>query len=202
MSKRLLFFAAILLQCGCCIAQDHIKDSIQIQEVYVVGKSKIQRLREGAITMNAVDIAARVNTLTNLNDIVNRTTGVKVRSEGGLGSDFELSLNGMSGNSIRYFIDGIPLDTKGSEVTLANIPVNMIDHIEIYKGVVPAHLGNDALGGAINLVTNKRISNFMDASISVGSFNTYIMNVNAQYKLPKSGILIRPALGVNFSKNN
>lgn len=56
----------------------------------MVGKSKIQRLREGAITMNAVDIAARVNTLTNLNDIVNRTTGVKVRSEGGLGSDFRV----------------------------------------------------------------------------------------------------------------
>ncbi len=202
MKKRLLLFAAIVLQCGWCVAQKHIKDSVQLEDVYVVGKSKAQRLREGAITVNAVDIAAKVNTLTNLNDIVNQTTGVKVRYEGGLGSDFELSLNGMSGNSVRYFIDGIPLDTKGIEVTLANIPVNMIDHIEVYKGVVPAYLGSDALGGAINLVTNKRINNFLDASVSAGSFNTYIMDVNGQYKLPKTGILIRPTLGVNFSKNN
>ena len=95
MKKRLLLFAAIVLQCGWCVAQKHIKDSVQLEDVYVVGKSKAQRLREGAITVNAVDIAAKVNTLTNLNDIVNQTTGVKVRYEGGLGSDFELSLNGM-----------------------------------------------------------------------------------------------------------
>ena len=64
-----------------------------------------------------------VNSLNNLNDLVNRTTGIKVREEGGVGSDFDLSINGLSGNSIRYFLDGMPLDTKGSGVSLANLPV-------------------------------------------------------------------------------
>lgn len=90
-----------------------------------------------------------VNSLSNLNELVNRTSGVKVRQEGGVGSDYDLSINGMSGNSVRYFIDGVPLETKGSEVSLANLPVNIIDHIEMYKGVVPAYLGSDALGGTI-----------------------------------------------------
>ena len=182
--------------------KSQMKDSVMLDNVTVQGKSRTQKLREGALAVNAVNVAAKVNTITNLNDIINQTTGVKVRYEGGLGSDFELSLNGMSGNSVRYFIDGMPLDTKGSEVTLANIPVNLIDHIEVYKGVVPAYLGADALGGAINLVTNKRMNNFLDASVSVGSFNTYIVDVNGQYQLPKSKILIRPTLGFNYSKNN
>jgi len=179
-----------------------MKDSVMLDNVVVVGKSKTQKLREGALSVNAVNIAAKVNTVTNLNDIINQTTGVKVRYEGGFGSDFELSLNGMSGNSVRYFIDGVPLDTKGSEVTLANIPVNMIDHIEVFKGVVPAYLGTDALGGAINLVTNRRINNFLDASVSVGSFHTSIIDINGQYKLPHTDIILRPTLGVNFSKND
>ena len=199
-----------VLLCVWCIAdaqdskplKSQMKDSVMLENVTVTGKSKTQKLRESALAVNAVNVVAKVNTVTNLNDIINQTTGVKVRYEGGLGSDFELSLNGMSGNSVRYFIDGVPMDTKGSEVTLANIPVNMIDHIEIYKGVVPAYLGSDALGGAINLVTNKRMNNFLDASVSVGSFNTYIADVNGQFELPKSRILIRPTLGVNFSKNN
>ena len=64
---------------------------------------------------------------------MNRASGVKIREEGGVGSDFDLSINGLSGNSVRYFIDGIPLDSKGSYVTLANLPVNLIDRVEIYK---------------------------------------------------------------------
>ena len=77
MRKIFVLFAALMLQCGGGYAQKHIKDSVQLEDVYVVGKSKAQRLREGAITVNAVDIAAKVNTLTNLNDIVwlqNETT--------------------------------------------------------------------------------------------------------------------------------
>ena len=86
---------------------------------------------------------------------MNRTTGIKVREEGGVGSDFDLSINGLSGNSVRYFLDGMPLDTKGSGVSLANLPINIIDRIEIYKGVVPASLGTDALGGTINIITKQ-----------------------------------------------
>ena len=198
----LLLFTAMTLQWKCCFAQQHHRDSVVLESVTVIGKGKLQKLRESALSVNAIDVASKLNTITNLNDVVNQSTGVKIRYEGGLGSDFELSLNGMSGNSVRYFIDGVPLETKGNEVTLANIPVNMIDHIEVFKGVVPAYLGADALGGAINLVTNKRISNYLDASLSVGSFNTYIVDVNGQFRLPKSGIIFRPTLGVNFSKNN
>ena len=95
-----------------------------------------------------------INSLNSLNELVNRTSGVKIREEGGVGSDFDLSINGLSGNSVRYFIDGVPLDSKGSYVTLPlNLPVNLIDRVEIYKGVVPASLGTDALGGAVNIIT-------------------------------------------------
>lgn len=178
------------------------ENSVDLQSVTVYGKSQTQKLREGAYTVNAVDVKSIANSTTNLNDVINRTTGIKVRTEGGLGSDFELSLNGMSGNSVRYFIDGVPLNTKGNEVSLANFPVNTIDHIEIYKGVVPAHLGADALGGAINIITKKEKKNFLDASFSVGSFNTYIADLNALVYFPKTGIIFKPTVGFSYSKNN
>ena len=178
------------------------ESSVRMDAVQVYGKSKAQQVREGAYAVNAMNVKSLVNTTQNLNVIVNRTTGVKVREEGGLGSDFNLSINGMSGNSIRYFIDGMPLDAKGSGVTLANLPPNIIDRIEIYKGVVPAHLGTDALGGAVNIITNRQKKNFLDASYSIGSFHTHQFNLNGQYVTPKAGIIIKPTLSVNYSKND
>lgn len=180
-----------------------LKENIlQMESVQVYGKSKSQQLKEGAYAVNALNVKSLVNSTQNLHSIVNKTTGVRVREEGGVGSDFDLSINGMSGNSIRYFLDGMPLDTKGTGVTLANLPTNIIDRVEIYKGVIPAHLGSDALGGAINIVTSQQSRNFMDVSYSIGSFHTHQFDFNAQYVLPKTGIIIKPVMSVHYSKND
>jgi outer membrane cobalamin receptor len=160
--KRLLWLSLCLLMMIPVYGQDvkkrksQMKDSVMLENVTVTGKSKTQRLREGALTVNAIDVRSIASSISSLNGLVDRTAGVKLREEGGVGSDFDLSINGMSGNSVRYFIDGVPLDTKGSGVNLANLPVNLIDHIEIYKGVVPTWLSSDALGGAVNIVTNRK----------------------------------------------
>lgn len=178
------------------------EDAVSLASVTVYGKSKAQQLREGAYAVNAMNIKPLVNTTQSLNAIVNKTTGVKVREEGGVGSDYDLSINGLSGNSIRYFLDGMPLDSKGTGVTLANLPTNIIERIEVYKGVIPAHLGSDALGGAINIITNQQQQNFLDASYSIGSFHTHQFNFNALYVTPKTGIIIKPVVSVNYSKND
>ena len=177
------------------------KDTITLDNVTVTGKSKTQRLREGALAVNAIDIRSFISSLTNLNSVVDRTVGVKVREEGGVGSDFDISINGMSGNAVRYFLDGIPLDTKGSGVTLANLPISMIDHVEIYKGVVPTWLSSDALGGAVNIVTNRKRTNYLDLSYGIGSFHTHKADLTGQYVLG-NGLTFRPTLGVNYSKND
>ena len=181
--------------------KSHMRDSVTLSDVTITGKSKTQQLREGALTVNAVDIRSFAGSINNLNSIIDRTSGVKIREEGGLGSDFDLSINGMSGNAVRYFIDGIPLDVKGSGATLANLPISLIDRVEIYKGVVPVWLNSDALGGAINIVTNQRKTNYLDVSYGVGSFHTHKADLNAQY-IFKNGLTIRPTLGFNFSKND
>lgn len=175
---------------------------VRLESVEIYGKSKSQRLKEGAFAVNALDVKGVTASVNNLNTLVNRTTGIRIREEGGVGSDFELSINGLSGNSVRYFMDGVPLDTKGSGVTLANLPVNLIDRIEIYKGVVPAHLGADALGGAINIITKEERRNYLDASYGAGSFHTHKADLNAQLVEKRTGLVFRPSLGVNYSKND
>ena len=178
------------------------ENSVELNRVTVIGKTAATQLKEGAYTVNALNIQASVNKLVTLNDIVDRSAGVKVRRQGGIGSDYDLAINGLSGNSIRYFIDGVPLDSKGNDVGLDNIPLNMVERVEVYKGVVPAHLSSDALGGAVNIVTKRQRQNYLDASYGGGSFHTHSGDISGQYIIPGTALAIRPTFGINSSRND
>lgn len=178
------------------------EEAVQLASATVTGKGKNRQLKESVYAADAVDVKAAANSTVNLGELINRAAGVRVRTEGGLGSDYELSLNGMSGNAIRYFIDNVPLDIKGEGMSLVNLPLNAVERIEVYKGVVPSYLGADALGGAVNIVTRRDKRNFLDASYSIGSFHTHIAELNAQVCLPRTGVVVKPSLGVNYSRND
>lgn len=136
------------------------------------------------------------------NELLNRSVGVKVRQNGGLGSAVNYNLNGMSGNSIKIFIDGIPISTYGSSFDLNSIAPAMIERIEVYKGVVPGELSDDALGGAINIILKKNISSTLNASLSYGSFNTLQANFNGHYQAENSGFFLRASGFYNYSDND
>ncbi|MCM1076733.1 MAG: carboxypeptidase-like regulatory domain-containing protein [Bacteroides sp.] len=178
------------------------EDAVTLSGVNVYGKTNGRKLSEGAFTVNAIELNADVNKLVKLKDIVDRSAGVKVRREGGVGSDYDLIINGLSGNSIRYFIDGVPLDSKGTDFNLDNISVNTVERIELYKGVVPSYLSSDALGGAVNIVTKKQQKNFLDFSYGVGSFHTQSVDLTGKYFIPKTKIAILPTFSLNYSKND
>lgn len=172
-----------------------------LQTVTVTGRTAVQDVNRQAFNVTAVDAKQLYNTTLDLSSALDRVSGVRVRESGGVGSNFSLSLNGFSGNRIRYFIDGVPMDNFGSSFQINNIPINVADRIEVYKGVVPIWLGSDALGGAINIVTGDRSRNYIDASYSYGSFNTHRSVVNAAVTT-QSGFTFRLNAFQNYSDNN
>lgn len=176
-------------------------DYTTLDEATVVGKSALQEVRETAYNVTALDAKRFHNTTLDLAHLLNRASGVKIRENGGLGSDVSINLNGFTGRHIKVFIDGVPMDGMGSAFQLNNIPVNLADRIEIYKGVVPIELGADALGGAINIVTNNRNKSYAEASYSFGSFNTHKTNVNLGYTAD-NGFTVQLNAFQNYSDNN
>ena len=112
----------------------------ELNAVTIVGKSLAKQRKESEFTVNSIDVSSSVNTTSTLSDLVGRTSGIRIRAEGGLGSDFDVSINGLTGSAIRYFIDGVPMETRGSDVSLANLPLNQIARVDVYKGVVPLFL--------------------------------------------------------------
>jgi len=175
--------------------------SVDMEGVTVTGRSAVTETNRQAFNVTAVDAKQLYNTTLNLADALDRVAGVRVRETGGVGSNYNLSLNGLSGNRVRYFIDGIPMEGYGSSFQINNIPINAAERVEVYKGVVPIWLGSDALGGAVNIVTGNRQRNYVDASYSYGSFNTHRSVVNAAIT-SKSGLTAQISAFQNYSDNN
>jgi vitamin B12 transporter len=109
-----------------------------------------------------------------LGQVMSRAVGVGLRRSGGLGSWGRVSLYGLTDDQIRFFENDVPLEFMGFGQGAANVPVNLVDRVEVYRGVVPIRFGADALGGAINLVTHQsRKPTSAAASYQVGSYGTY-----------------------------
>ena len=177
------------------------EEAIRLDEVSVVSAG-VSRVKNSAYNAVAVDTRDMLNTTKNLGEALAKAPGLKLRESGGVGSDMNLMLDGFSGKHVKVFIDGVPQEGVGSSFGLNNIPVNFADRIEVYKGVVPVGFGTDAIGGVINIVTNrKRRSWFVDAAYSYGSFNTHKSHVNFGQTL-KGGFTYEINAFQNYSDND
>ncbi len=173
----------------------------RLAEVTVVGNpvNKIKNSAYNAVTISTQDLS---NTTKTLGDALQKAPGLKIRENGGVGSDMAVTIDGFSGKHIKVFIDGAPQEGVGSSFGLNNIPVNFAERIEVYRGVVPVGFGTDAIGGIINIVTPKRLRKwFVDASYSYGSFNTHKSYINFGQTL-RNGFKYEVNAFQNYSDND
>lgn len=176
-------------------------DVIELNAVTVTATGVV-RVKRSAYNAIAIDTRGMQNTTKNLSDALAAAPGVKLRESGGVGSDMQLMVDGFSGKHVKVFIDGVPQEGVGSSFGLNNIPVSFAKRIEVYKGVVPVGFGTDALGGVINIVTEKQPRRwFADASYSYGSFNTHKSYVHFGQAL-KNGFTYEVNAFQNYSDND
>jgi outer membrane cobalamin receptor len=174
---------------------------VELDSMSITANSERSVSEESNFNIDVIDASEYFNSNKDINQVLNQTAGINIRSMGGLGADFDLSLNGLSDKQIRYFIDGIPMEDFGSALSLNNMPINLVESIEVYKGVVPISLGADALGGAINIVTPSLDEDFIDTSYSYGSFNTHRLALVGQTS-NLEGYFLRTSGYLNKSDNN
>lgn len=174
---------------------------MNLEEVQLLGKSKLARIKETSFTVDVLDAKTLHSTTLDLSRALESISGIHVRSSGGMGSNYNVMLNGFSGNHVKYFIDGVPMEGFNPAFQLNNIPVDIAERIEVYKGVVPLGLGSDAVGGAINIITNQNKANYLEASYAFGSFNTHKAFVNTGYTTD-FGLRTEFSAFLNYSDND
>ncbi|MGF1924728.1 MAG: TonB-dependent receptor, partial [Bacteroidia bacterium] len=174
-----------------------------LNEVSVVGRTEKKKIETSGFAVAVVETKeASLRNLTT-NELLDRTVGVRVRQNGGIGASIEYNLNGISGSAVGIFIDGTPIATFGQSFNLNNIPPAMIDRIEVYKGVLPSHLTGDYVGGAINVIMKKDASaNSITAATSYGSFNTFQSDLGLLYRNQKTGLTARAFGAYTYTDNS
>ncbi len=178
----------------------------KIEGVEVKGHGKSTLLKQSGFAVTSIDTKSLQAKSTEINDVLDRVPGLRVRRDGGLGSRTRYNINGLSGQAVRIFIDGVPAESFGSAYSINSIPISMIERIDVYKGVVPIEFGNDAMGGVINIVSKQAhrgmLNKSLNLSYSYGSFNTHRADVTGSWRDKKTGITSRLAAFYNHSDNN
>jgi len=112
---------------------------------------------------------------TNLTDLLNTDLNIRISQDGALGSS--LSLQGLSGENVKFLIDGVPvIGRMNGNIDLSQINLYNVDHIEIIEGPMSVIYGSNALAGVINIITKENINTTIDAHVnsyleSVGVYN-------------------------------
>ena len=177
-------------------------ENLSLSEVIISEKSQARILREQAMPISVISMQQLQGTVSDVQSILAKTVGVTIRATGGLGSTSRLSVRGLEGKRIGFFIDETPMADQSDFVDLNDIPVDMIDRIEIYKGVVPAKFGGSAMGGAVNIVIKEYPEHYMDASYMRESYNTNRFQTVLKKNERKLGLVYGIGGGYTYADND
>ena len=187
--RRLTVLTASTLAAPSAVRAEEPPSSV---EVTVRGANDGARLRESAQAVHVVETTNARRESADLGEVLARSQGVGVRRGGGLGSSTRFALNGLTDEQVRFFLDGVPLELAGYPAGIANVPVNLVQRIEIYRGVVPVRFGADALGGAVNVVSDQDVrGTHGGASYEIGSFGTHRATATVHTHDPATGLFAR-----------
>ena len=174
----------------------------EISGVTVSGKSIAHQKKEESMPVTVIDMSNMRGTVSNVQDILAKTVGVTLRTSGGVGSSSRISVRGLEGKRIGFFIDELPMSEQTDYLDINDIPIDMIDRIEIYKGVIPARFGGSSLGGAINIVIREYPDKYADLSYGYESFNTHKAQGVFKRNLKARGLVFGIGGGYTTSDNN
>lgn len=177
-------------------------ESLSLSDVIISEKSQARLLREQAMPVSVISMQQLQGTVSDIQSILARTVGVTIRASGGMGSTSRLSVRGLEGKRIGFFIDETPMVDQSDFLDLNDIPIDMIDRIEIYKGVVPAKFGGSAMGGAVNIVIKEYPDHYADVSYQRESYNTNRFQTVLKKNDRKHGLVYGVGGGFNYAEND
>ena len=117
-----------------------------------------QRLADAVADITVVDSKAIERSGQNsVAELLSRQPGMQISTNGGPATTTNVFIRGASTQYTAVYLDGVRMEsqTTSGGVTWQNIPLALIDRIEILRGPAAAVYGSDAMGGVILLFTKK-----------------------------------------------
>ncbi|PXX43675.1 TonB-dependent receptor domain-containing protein [Aquitalea magnusonii] len=149
--------AMLLSMCWTSLALADNLPQFQGEEVVVTASRQPQSISK---TLSDISVITRddieQSAASSLPQLLARQPGIESLSTGGIGSQASLYIRGSNANHVVILVDGVRIASATSGTTaLENIPLALVDRIEILRGNGSSLYGADAIGGVIQIFTRQ-----------------------------------------------
>ena len=150
------------------------EDVIQVDEVVVSANRNETSRKLAPVVVNVMN--NRLFEIVNSTDLaksLNYQSGLRVENNCQNCGFPQVRINGLEGPYSQILINSRPVMSALSGVYgLEQIPVNMIERVEVVRGGGSALFGANAVGGTINIITKDPINNSFQVSSTMSNMNS------------------------------
>lgn len=176
MSKTFLSPAAALL-CGISLPLTSLAAKLELDN-QVVTAARVEQAPEHNLAATTVIDRVQIerSQAQSVPDLLRRVPGVTLTNNGGPGKSTSLFMRGTNSNHVLVLIDGVKAGSVTSGgASLQDLPVELIERIEVVRGPRSSLYGSEAIGGVIQIFTRKGGGEGVKpfASAGYGTHDTY-----------------------------
>ncbi|PRX56045.1 TonB-dependent receptor plug domain-containing protein [Flagellimonas meridianipacifica] len=131
--------------------------------------------------------------VTRLDEILEEQTGIVLTPDATIGGGEGVQIQGIASDYILVLIDGVPVVGRSSgNLDLSRFAIGNIKQIEVVKGPSSALFGSEALGGVINIITEKPNTSKMSGQVThrAATFNNQNTTVSINQRNKELGYSI------------
>lgn len=170
MRSKYFFISVLLLS---FISSPNAQETTAIENIIVSASKDEQRLEDvisPAIIINESEIVE--SGFRSLSDLLHNLGGINVSQNGGVGQLTSIFMQGSNSNHVLVLVDGVAINDLATGISaIQNIPISLIEKIEIVKSPRATLYGSNAVGGVVSVFTKKK-SEREDYSVMLGSDET------------------------------
>lgn len=161
---------------------------LAMDEVVVSATRNQTNKKSTAVIVNVASAKLFENTAsTNLAESMKFQSGLRVENNCGNCGTMQLRINGLEGQYSQILLDSSPIfSSLASVYGLEQLPVAMIERVEVIRGGGSALFGSNAIGGVVNIITKEPLRN----SLALSNITDIIEGGGAEYNTSLNGSFV------------
>jgi outer membrane receptor for ferrienterochelin and colicins len=156
------------------------EEPLSLDEVVVSATRNETNKRETGVIVNVLsskifDAVA----CSNMSETMSFQPGLRVETNCGNCGTTQLRINGLEGQYSQILLDSRPIFSSLAAVYgLEQLPVAMIERVEVIRGGGSALFGSNAIGGVVNIITKEPLRNTITLSNTTNILNNGAPDIN------------------------
>ncbi len=168
-------------------------DEVVITAQYAPEKADKSIYKINVINSRQIELKAA----TNLTDLLSSESNMRVSQGGVLGTN--LSLQGLSGENVKFLVDGVPVVGRlNGNIDLNQLNLYNVDHVEIIEGPMSVIYGSNAIAGVVNIITKENKNSSFTAFANAYLESVGVYNFNAGASVHKKNHNVSVDMARNF----